>query len=359
MSMNSENQFSRTGLVLPALRGKQGGRTFYLTLPTNSVLGTFFPIDLEPSDERSQRALDSRHAREISEYIRDNQSGYALGAVTYAIDTEGYFEEAAPGSEIGTLRLPLSLRLRSIDGQHRKEGLRIAMEEVRDLALDSTAALLYVEPDLARRRQMFSDMNNTARKVSKAVSIAFDSRDPFARAVNDLTLDHALLVDRVEVNSMRVAPGSGKLFTLGAIHDAVKRLFVGPTGRVKDPHKYQFEQIVDRASSFFTLMEAARPELTAGGPSSLLNSSTTLRVIAGAVWKCSFEPGGPQIPLQRVAPALTAIDFSPSNAMWVQSGFVSAGSATPSARSQEVLAATEALFARLSEVQYPSGGGSN
>ena len=46
-----------------------------------------------------------------------------------------------------------------------------------------------------RRRQMFADMNNTAKRVSKAVSISFDSRDPFARAVNDIA-DYPLLAGR-------------------------------------------------------------------------------------------------------------------------------------------------------------------
>lgn len=357
--MELTEHFTRTGLTLPALRGQQGGRIFYLTLPTNSVLGTFFPIDIEPDGDRSQRSLDLRHAREISEYVLNNQDGYALGAVTYAIDTDGVFEEVAPGTNIGTLLLPLDLRLRSIDGQHRKEGIRIAMETLRELALDSTAALLYVEPNLTRRRQMFSDMNNTSKRVSKAVSISFDSRDPFARAVNELTETHQLLRDRVEKTSIRVGSGSGKLFTLGAIHDAVKRLFVGPNGRVKDPYKYSYDEIMNRATAFFDLLDQARPELADNSRTSLLNSSTTLRVVAGAVWKASYEDSGPQLTGIHLAGTLSTVNFEPTNEIWIKSGFVSRGSSTPNARSQEVLAATDTLFKHLSTTHRKSEGGSN
>ncbi|MFC0681778.1 DNA sulfur modification protein DndB [Lysobacter korlensis] len=348
MEMNNALMFEQTGLSLPALRGLQGGRILYLSLPPNSVMNTFFPIDLEPAQEKSQRALDPRHAREIAEYIKENPAAYALGAVTYALDVEGSFAEAAPGSGIGLLRLPLNAKLRSIDGQHRREGVRLAIDELPSLAGESTAVLMYVEPDLARRRQMFSDMNNTARRVSKAVNISFDSRDPFARVVNELVESHSLLQDRVERTSIRVAPSSGKVFTLGAVHDAVKRLFVGPAGRVKDPHKYAVADIEARSIEFFDLLSEARPELREPPTAeafqrNILYSSTTLRVVAGAVWNLCYDAGGPRISPATLAPALASIGFSPNESMWLDAGFVSPGRSTPNARSQELAAATAVL----------------
>ncbi|EUA26964.1 DGQHR domain protein [Mycobacterium intracellulare] len=210
----------------------------YLVLPENTVLNTFFTTEMEPQEDRSQRQLDPKHAREIGEYIVDNEADYALGAITYAVDKPGDFEEAIPNSNVGVLRLPLNARLRSIDGQHRRHGIKQAIDQRENLGAHHTALLIYVEEDLTKRRQMFSDMNNTPRKVSRAINVAFNSRDPFARVAKELVLEHPLLEGRIEVEAARVLPGSPHFYTLAAVHDAIKRLFVGSTGRVKDTSKY-------------------------------------------------------------------------------------------------------------------------
>jgi DGQHR domain-containing protein len=334
-----------TGVSLPALRGRQGGRVVYLALPSNGFLNSLLPLEPAELSQRSQRRLDPRHAGDIARYIQQNPAGYALGAVTYALEDDGDFEEISPDSGMGVLRLPMRTRIRSIDGQHRREGIRRAVEILPELLADNTALVLYVEPSIEARRQMFSDMNNTARKVSKAVSVAFDARDPFASVVNALAKDHELLVGRVEHELPRIRPGGREIYTLGALHDAVKRLFVGPNGRVRDPHKFDPVEIQTRAEVFLDGLFANRPELLepATPSSNILFSSTTLRVIAGAVWMASYEREETAVPPSDALQRLGRVDFSPRAELWVQSGFVSPGRTTPNARSQEVLGATYAL----------------
>jgi DGQHR domain-containing protein len=350
---NGTNIFTAAGLALPALRGTQGSRTLYLTLPSNAILNNFFPIDLEPSADRSQRGLDQNHARQIAQYVVANPDEYALGAITYAVDADGEFTEVEPGSGIGLLRLPLDAKLRSIDGQHRREGIRIAIDTVAELATQSTALLIYVENDLSKRRQMFSDMNNTARKVSKALNVSYDTRDPFARVAGELSNEHPLLVGRVDKEGSRVQPGSGNLFTLASIHDALKRLFVGSIGRVKDSGRFDELQIHARGTLFFDLLLEARPELAqnasqeqieAARAESILLSSTTLRVIASALWAACLELDMDlSVLLHPFRDALARIDFRPSANLWVDSGFVSPGRTTPNARSQEMKSASDAV----------------
>ncbi|TBN57437.1 DGQHR domain-containing protein [Glaciihabitans arcticus] len=350
---DSSSIFQTTGLSLPALRGQQGSRTLYLTLPSNAVLNNFFPIDMEPADDRSQRALDAGHARQIAQYITSNPTEYALGAITYAVDLEGSFTEVEKGSNIGLLRLPLNARLRSIDGQHRREGIRLAIDAVQDLGSQSTALLIYVEHDLAKRRQMFSDMNNTARKVSKALNVSYDTRDPFARVAAELADNHPLLEGRVDREGSRTQPGDGNLFTLAALHDALKRLFVGGSGRVKDSARFDEDQIRTRGSVFFDALLSARPELRPGVTAeeleetrsrSILLSSTTLRVVAASFWAACEATGVDALAIGGAFSGfLSDLDFSPSADLWIQSGFVSPGRATPNARSQEMRAAAEVI----------------
>ncbi len=347
---------TRTGLSLPALRGRQGNRVIYLVLPTNNVLNTFFTTEMEPVDDRSQRPLDPAHARRIGEYITGNPAEYLLGAITYGVDVEGEFQPVEEGADIGVLHLPLTARLRSIDGQHRRRGLKDAIDVLAEVGEHNTALLIYVEPDLAKRKQMFSDMNNTARVVSKAINVAFDSRDPFARAVNALAAQHPLLKGRVEAEAARLRPGSDALYTLGAVYDAVKRLFVGTAGRVREPGKFQEAEILERGGLFLDLLQKARPEFGQATDAqaleklraeSILFSSTTLRVMAGAVYECVWKDPTTGLEIDALVEPLSAVDFSPDARLWRNTGFVSAGRATPNARAQEVRAATQALAQAL------------
>lgn len=347
-----------TGLALPALRGRQGDRLMYLVLPTNNILNTFFTTEMEPVDDRAQRPLDPKHAEKIGDYIVANPTEYALGAITYAVDQPGEFESIEEGADIGVLRMPLTARLRSVDGQHRRRGIKDAIDIVAAVGEQHTALLIYVEPSLDKRKQMFSDMNNTARVVSKAINVAYDSRDPFARAVNDIVASHPLLVGRVDSEASRVRPGSDAFYTLGAVYDAVKRLFVGQSGRVRQPNQYNEAEIRERAKRFFDLLRDARPEFGKATTHEKLDelrgrnitfSSTTLRVIAGAVhelvWKDSATEASTA--LKELVEPLAAVDFGPGAPIWRDCGFVTPGKTTPNARAQEIREATQALAAHL------------
>ena len=236
---------------LPALRGRQGDREFFVLLPSNAQLLQHFTPEVEPHDQQSQRAVIPRHAEDIRDYIVENRADFVLGALTYAIDSPGEFAPVTPGSPMGVLTLPSELSLRSIDGQHRRIGIQQAMSILQDLGADGIAVVLYVEDDLGKRRQMFSDMNWTPRKVSASQNVVFDSRDPFSRAVRRLVEVHPLLKDRVETQLARVPKGSTKLYTMGAVYDACRRLMLGAAGRIKANSDVNESDIVDRGRKFF------------------------------------------------------------------------------------------------------------
>jgi DNA sulfur modification protein DndB len=195
-------------IPLPALRGRQGGRTMFSIMCNDTVLNNFFPPDVDPSvspTERANRDYDPKRAGEIAECMRTNRDDYIMSTLTYAMDREGVFEEVdGSGGAIGQLHLPLTSRLRVIDGQYRRGAIKRALEVLEDLSQDDTNLLHYVEDDLERRKQMFSDMNWHQKPVTKSVNVAFDSRDPFSRAVQTLANTHELLINRVETNGSTV-----------------------------------------------------------------------------------------------------------------------------------------------------------
>ena len=343
------------GLTLTALRGKQGERTLYQVLVQNSVLNNFFTVNMDPPSEASQRQMLPKHAADIGDYILENPDEYVLGALIYAVDRECAFQSSEMNLDLGMLTIPFGTNLRCLDGQHRREGLNRAIAEDEDFGEDYAAVLIYVEPDVTKRRQMFSDMNSTPKVVAKALNVKFDSRDPFARAAQRLAGEHPLLRNTTETESSRVAANSDKWYSLGAVFDAIKRLQVGPTGRVRVAGQYAEDALFARGSELFDLLLAARPEFEeirrgadvgAVRSRSILLSSTTLRAIAGAVWM-RLQEDGETSSVMKYADGLAKLDFSPVAPTWAETGFVSPGKSTPNARNQEVLAATRAIAAAI------------
>jgi DGQHR domain-containing protein len=346
----------QTGVSIPALKGKQGKRTMYLCLPPNAVIKNFFPKDSEvPEALKSQRAYDEGRAEEIRDYVVENPDDFVLGALTYAMDTPAEFEPAEPGAPIGLLTIPLSATLRCVDGQHRRGALRLAIDGLKDLASQQTAMIIYVEGDLEARRQMFSDMNWHQKPVSKSVNVSFDQRDPFARATQEISRTHPLLKGRVEEEKSTVKRGSDKLFTMGAVYDALGRLCTGAGGRLRDKSKYGTDkELADLGTEFFDLLVEARPEFKGvvegmqpppAPESSILFSSTTLKMLASAVHVVRAKRGMKR--LGRLRESLAKIDFSPGAKMWAESGFVTPGKSTPNARLQEIKGAADLVAEAL------------
>jgi hypothetical protein len=352
------------GINLPAIKGKQGGRTFYVTNLPNAVFESFLK-GVESAVEQSQRPLDPRHADQIAEYIRSNPDEYVVGALTFAVDREVPFTKMGDqnfgGFDLGTISLSLNTKFHSLDGQHRREAIIKVQKELEGLGNDSTAVIFYVEPDLFKKRQMFSDMNSTSKKVSKSLNISFDNRDPFARAAKILITQHPMLIDRIEQLAPRVKSDSSDFFSLSSIQDALKKLYVGTGGRVKDPSSMTDEQIVSRGADFFTVLVKARPEyedakrnqnaLLKYRSSTILFSSTTLRALAGAVFKASlyYSKQSPTALHDKLVKGISKIDFTVNSKLFIEAGFIAAGSSTPSARNQEVIKATEAIYRSLKD----------
>ncbi|WP_426594913.1 DNA sulfur modification protein DndB [Cellulomonas sp. McL0617] len=339
----------------------------YLLLVTNHELLRNFAAEAEVSDghERVQRDLDRKHYKDIVGYITENPADYLLGAMTYAIDTvdASDFIAAGPGSNIGTLVLPTSARMRCLDGQHRRAAIAEAVSLDESVGDDYSAVVLYVEDDYMKRRQMFSDMNATPKVVSKALNITFDSRDPYAKAAQHLADQHPLLAGVVETRKARITTTDAKIFSLAGVYDGLKRFDLGmvlPRGR--SPKNKTIDELIEIGTTLFDTIQAAFPEfqeakdkleatddvkeqadlMRQARRSTILFSTTTLRVVSGALHE-AMKVDDENDPAKYIG-RLAKIDFAPTSKLFASPdvGFVT-GSGTPSARNQEVFAATKAL----------------
>jgi DNA sulfur modification protein DndB len=346
---------------LPGIIGSHGDRrTYQLLIPVRQLIG-LFPTQFD-DDARTtvQRPMKPARAKEIARYILENP-GHVLGSLTYAVSKNLPFERA-DGDRIGHVVLPgesLNVlideyELRCLDGQHRRAGIQLAYQERPNAIKDDIAITIYVEPNRANRRQMFSDMNATAKRVAGAINVKFDGRDPFARAACRVA-ESGLLAGHIETERASVNAASDKYFSLKAIYDSLKTLFVGPDGRVRNPSEYGLVAIMKAATVFTGFLFENRPEfakLDAGiepyeiRESSILLSSTTLRVVAGGLHLRANEDSrltGRHPPSSasaaRYGNALRRINFDPRWHGWARTGFVSPGKKTPNSRNQEMRAA--------------------
>ena len=363
----TRNPFQRPGIHIEGLRGRQGDRQMFLLLVTNNVLLRNFAAEAEVSDgaERVQRTLDKRHYHDIVTYLVENSGEYVLGAMTYATDMidDDCFVPVAPGSNIGTLILPMEAKLRCLDGQHRRAAIADAVAADDEFGDDFSAVVLYVEDDYALRRQMFSDMNATPKVVSKALNITFDHRDPYAQAAQRLAAEHPMLKDMVELQKARINTGDAKLFSLSGVYDGLKRFDLGmilPRGR--SPKDKTPDELVEIGNDLFDLIYAARPEyrevrdfvensepgreqtdhIKVLRRKTLLLSTTTLRVVAGALHEAMKADGTDDVSLYKER--LGAVDFTPTSPLFTSQDLQFVGNnGTPSARNQEVFGATRAL----------------
>lgn len=349
-----------TTIELPAIRGIQAERIFYTSSIPISLLENEWFLKSEPAVERAQRPAVPSHISAINEYIRSNLDDYVLGSLTFAIDFEADFHKLSDLGELqlGVIKLSSSHTLHSLDGQHRFRALVDAIKVEKNLRFQSIGILIYVEPSLSKKKQMFSDMNSTPKKVPKGLNISFDNRDPFGRVAKKLVLQHPILKDRTEMFASRVNSHSNNIYSLSSVQDTLKKLHVGSVGRVKNISSFADESIMDKGLMFFNALYIARLEFEMAlnsqvklkrlRTSTILFNSTTLRVIAGAYFLMEKDWGGEDNEfIGTFVERLKKIDFNVNSRIFVKSGFVDRNSSTPNARNQQVYAGTYALFNAL------------
>ena len=333
---------------IEAIRSRQGNRAMFSTKVDYRFLEDAKIEADARSENRSQRELDLDHARLITNYITKNPDEYVLGSLCFALDGPFDFIPHSDESDAGWLVVPDGSRIWSVDGQHRRQGFMNALQKVPVLSSDKIAAVIYVELDLEKRRQMFADMNATPKKVSKALAVGFNTRSPFSRAARLISETHPLLRGRIDETRGSVPKGSEKWYTLGAVYDAVRVLNSGVHGRMTDEDDYSEPEVTRLGKQFFDLLANSRDEfqeISEGKykPSqlreqSILLSGTTLRVVAGGV-RLRLVQDGPtgQSLAERYSEGLRRVSFSKME-RWQRAGLVAPGSLTPSSRLQNLAA---------------------
>jgi len=219
-------------MTIPALKGQMGNVDYYvMTLPYAAVTRYLTTTDrnLPPRERENRKPTPSRYAV-IARYITENPESYRFSSLTCTYGRDGthapiHWEPAGKIGDarfIGMLTLDQRDPLIIVDGQHRFEGIKKALEADSSLVDDMVSVVLFPYIGLRESQQLFSDLNRTAKKTTKSLDILFDRRDIVNRVAQKLIDKVSIFKDRVNLEDIGIPAQSKDMFTLAGIYQATE-----------------------------------------------------------------------------------------------------------------------------------------
>ena len=339
--LNSLSGYSDSDEYL-ATRFKQGGRDVYCVDLSVPQLVTTLPRPDPNRQLDGNRRINLPHAKAFATYVRENKNWVIPPLLLRA--SEGIFEfepkKNIGSTEWGILKLPRLAQhdLKIIDGQHRILGFHLACGDQREelnaakgklatmkrrddapekrqqqrlvgkidaesqrLGKERVSVQIVVVDAEEEYKQMFVDIANNAKGISRTVRDRFDSRQVVNRCL-DAVMEHRLLKDRVDIERDNVSGRTNEnLTSVRSVADIVRTVQVGVSGRISKRREEELDEtkLIDDAMLFLdTLVEGftdftamadnvlTPPEMRAR---SLLGSVTMQRVLAGVYHDLLFN----------------------------------------------------------------------
>lgn len=325
-----------------ATRFTQGGRDVYcIDLSVPQLVATL-PKPDHTRQLDGNRKINLKHASDFGTYVRENKSWIIPPLLLRAPEHTFEFEPKTSigGTVWGVLTLPRLARhdLKIVDGQHRILGFHLAFEDLQEerdvargklhtserhgdtkeqrqqkkqvaaistdhqrLAQERVAVQIVIVDADEEYKQMFVDIANNAKGISRSVTARFDNRRIVNRCL-DSVMEHRLLKDRVDIERDRVLGKNENLMGVKHVADIIRTLHVGISGYITKKRERDFNEtgMIDVTTNFLdTLIEGfddfaaivddslTPPDLRAR---SLLGSTTMQRVLAGVYHDLIINP---------------------------------------------------------------------
>lgn len=230
----------------PAMKGKQANRDFFVIMCPLKVLPKLFVFDEDELsvELKAQRTLNRNRIPEISEYILKNRNDYVFSSLTASIDGQYEFisSDQKGFESIGLLNISMDSKLLINDGQHRKYSIEEAIKADSTLAEETISIVMFIDEDLKRSQQIFSDLNKHAVNVSKSISITYDHRNPVAQLTKEIVMRNPYLHQYTDLEKSTLSKFSNKLFTISNIYNTNQKII----GNLQ----YEDQQSIDTLNSF-------------------------------------------------------------------------------------------------------------
>lgn len=195
-------------MKIPAIRGKIGTTVFYTSKMTFAAIATHVsPINDELHKSKSLNDMIQRgitdNAKDIVKYIKQQPDRFfnSLVLAVYSgcpqwIEVEMDFPSEGDKiyRDMGFLEFSGDEKIFPVDGQHRVEAIRKAIQEDASLSNESVGVIFIahsVVPDgIEKTRRIFSTLNRYAKPVSPRDIIALDEDDIVAISTRMLLTKH-------------------------------------------------------------------------------------------------------------------------------------------------------------------------
>lgn len=213
----------------PALRGKQGGKDYYVVMCPLRLIPKIFLFDEEEiaPEHRAQRILNKVRIPEITNYIVENPDDYFFSSLTASID--GDIEFYAFGNEqaiqdLGQLRISLDAKFLINDGQHRRAAIEEAIKIAPELGNETISVVFYHDQGLTKSQQIFSDLNRHAVNTTSSIGILYDHRDRLALVTKKIVTENELLSRYTDKEKVNLSKNSPKILALNHVFNTNLRL---------------------------------------------------------------------------------------------------------------------------------------
>lgn len=243
-------------LSFTAIKGIQANRVYYTAMWSYGLMSKITVFEDGAADAFStiQRKLNESRIPEMKEYILRNRDTYVFSAITASIDKDVEFTPSSPGSNVGTLTVPMDARFVVNDGQHRRKAIMEALKDAPELAEETIPVVFFVNVNTQRSQQMFADLNGKGVKTGRAINTLFDHRNHFANITRELVRGSEIFRKATDYQKTSLSKRSKHLFTYSGISSAVNELMKGSVS-TEDVH-----HDIGVAREFFNALAACFPQ---------------------------------------------------------------------------------------------------
>ncbi len=240
---------------IPAIKGLIGNTIYYIANLTFSQVATMVSRvndELHTANsikEQIQRSLSDNYIK-IKDYIikRDDHFFDSLVLAVYDGDPQWreirYEIDGQSYPNIGLLELNGGEKIFPVDGQHRVEGIKKALESNPEIASETISVVLIGHKNTPegreRSRRIFSTLNRYVKPVRLGDIIALDEDDIVAIVTRDMLENYPLFIgNRIKATNNKAIPTTDKmaftsLMTLYTCHMSLFDTFIS----IRDNKKY-------------------------------------------------------------------------------------------------------------------------
>ena len=281
----------------PALRARMGDRAYYISLMTFEDIKEWIkPVDAihEKKELKTwlQREISQKHVEKISNYLINQQQRFFNAIVVgiflgnpnwFPIELEkdfpfeSYEIDDSVDNTFGFINLTGNEDIFAIDGQHRVEGIKYAVNVNSELKKEQQCVIFVshrkTEEGQKRTRRLFSTLNRYAKPVSRGEIIALSEDDAFAIVTRKLAEEYKYLSGGFALftKETNIPPyNKSCVTTMLALYEMVKTLSVPMTSagsrektklEVGPPEEAKIQKIYDLQCEFWDALRKFIPEI--------------------------------------------------------------------------------------------------